>query len=513
MTTAVDDLRSSLEAFVREGSMEHYLHSSGQKDALEIFPIVLRHAGVFGPEAVRTALAARDAAFDPAERRRATALAEAVAELCMGRELALPADELATAQAQATVTVDGETMPYHGAAIAVQNETDRERRRALEEARLAVTAGFDPLRERLLRRHHELIGELGFEGYTTFYSSLKGIDLRALGEVMAGFLDRTRDLYIEHIGPWFEEVIGVPFAEAERHDASVLFRMRERDASFRAERMVPALRETLLRLGVALDDQPNVHLDTEERPRKNPRAFCVAVRAPEEVYLVTRPTGGYQDWRSLFHEAGHTEHFAHVEAARPFEERQLGDSSVTEAYAFSLEHLLLDAPWLAEHAELGGEELSTFLHRAHVYYLYMIRRYAAKLLYELELHGAGPQGWAAMPRRYAALLTEHLGFASPTETWLDDVDPGFYASQYLRAWMLEAQLRERWHRRSGDRWWAAAETGGEMRTLWSMGQALPADLLAAELGMDGLGIDALERRIREGLRGRSDEAADGAAPR
>ena len=102
--------------------MEHYLHFSGQKDALEIFPIVLRHADVFIPDAVRTTLAARDAAPDPAERRRATALVQAVAELCMERDLAMLADELATAQAQATVTVDGETMPYHSVAVAVQNE-------------------------------------------------------------------------------------------------------------------------------------------------------------------------------------------------------------------------------------------------------------------------------------------------------------------------------------------------------------------------------------------------------
>jgi hypothetical protein len=500
MSTAVDGLRSTLEDFLREGSMEHYLHFSGQKEALEIFPIVLRHADVFVPDAVRTALAARDAATDPQERRRATALAQAVAELCMERDLALLADELATAEAQATVSLDGETMPYRSTAVAIQNERDRERRRALEQARLAETARLDPLRERLLRRHHELIRELGFDGYIPFYGELKGIDLGALGEVMSGFLERTRDLYLEHVGPWFEEVIGVPFAEAERHDASVLFRMHERDASFPAEGMVPALRETLRRLGVALDDQANVRLDTEDRPRKSPRAFCVAVRAPEEVYLVIRPTGGYQDWRALFHEAGHTEHFAHVDAARPFEERLLGDNSVTEAYAFSLEHLLLDAAWLGEHVEIGGAERDALLRRVHTYYLYMLRRYGAKLLYELELHGAGPEGLAGMPQRYAALLTEHLGFAHRTETWLDDVDPGFYAAQYLRAWMLEAQLRGRWRQAHGDRWWAAPETGEEMRALWSMGQAVPADLLAAELGMDVLGVDALERRIREALR-------------
>jgi hypothetical protein len=40
-----------------------------------------------------------------------------------------------------------------------------------------------------------------------------------------------------------------------------------------------------------------------------------------------------------------------------------------------------------------------------------------------------------------------------------------------------------------------------MRGLWSLGQALPADLVAVELGMDRLDDAALERRIREGLAG------------
>jgi len=65
--------------------------------------------------------------------------------------------------------------------------------------------------------------------------------------------------------------------------------------------------------------------------------------------------------------------------------------------------------------------------------------------------------------------------------------------------MLEAQFRERWRDRYGERWWRAGGAGDELRGLWSLGQALPAHLLAAELGMDGLGIAALERRVRRAL--------------
>jgi hypothetical protein len=496
----VDSLRDTVEEFSRAADLEYYEHFSGRKDKLEMARIVERFGAAFTSDALRAVLDAAGSAGDDAERRRHLALAQAVASVCMERELAVLGDELATAEAQATVDVDGETIGYYSAAVAVQNEPGRERRRRIDAARMEVLHSFDPLRQRIFTRHHELIGELGFPGYIDFYSTLKQIDLHQLGAVMRSFLERTDDLYRAVMAPWFEEVIGVPFSEAERHDAGLLMRMSDRDSWFTTDAMLPALRQTLLELGVALDDQPNVHLDTEDRPGKNPRAFCAPVRAPEEVYLVIRPTGGYQDYRALFHEAGHTEHFAHVEATRPFEERLLGDNSVTEAFAFTMEHLLLDDAFVGDLAKPGADELAGFMHRAHAYYLYMLRRYAAKITYELELHSAGPAGLDRMPQRYAEWFSQHLGFRYRSEPYLDDVDAGFYCAQYLRAWMLEAQLRERWRGQHGDRWWRAGGAGDELRWLWSLGQALPADLLTVELGMGALGIDALERRLRAGLR-------------
>ena len=496
---SIDQLRDTVEEFSAAADLEFYLHYSGRKERMELAAIVERFGESFTPAALGAVLAAAAAAGDEVERRRHVALAQAVAGVCMERELAALGDQLATAEATATISVDGETMAYHSAAVALQNEPDRDRRRRIDEARLAEVERLNPLREELLARHHELIRGLGLGGYIDFYATLKQIDLVSLGQEMQSFLARTRELYLDAVGPWFEAVVGVPFAQAERHDAGVLFRMADRDAWFAADRMLPALRQTLLGLGIALDDQPNVHLDTEDRPGKNPRAFCAPVRAPEEVYLVIRPTGGYQDYRALFHEAGHAEHFANVDTGRPFEDRMLGDNSVTEAYAFTLEHLLLDAGFVADHAGVEGGELAGFIRRAHTYYLYMLRRYAAKLVYELELHATGGAGMAAMPDRYAALLTEHLGFRHRPQAWLDDVDAGFYVAQYLRAWMLEAQLRERWRSRHGDRWWRPGGAGDELRGLWSLGQALPAHLLTEEMGMGALRIDSLERRIRAGM--------------
>ena len=58
--------------------------------------------------------------------------------------------------------------------------------------------------------------------------------------------------------------------------------------------------------------------------------------------LVIKPQGGPDDWRALFHEAGHTEHFAHTSPSLTVEERRLGDNAVTEGWAMLLEHLTIE---------------------------------------------------------------------------------------------------------------------------------------------------------------------------
>src|SRR5207302_780811 len=90
------------------------------------------------------------------------------------------------------------------------------------------------------------------------------------------------------------------------------FRATSWDEAFPKELMLPALEATLSDLGIDLRAQENVHLDIEERPRKTPRAFCAPIEVPDRVMLVIQPIGGPDDWRALFHEAGHTEHFANT---------------------------------------------------------------------------------------------------------------------------------------------------------------------------------------------------------
>jgi hypothetical protein len=256
------------------------------------------------------------------------------------------------------------------------------------------------------------------------------------------------------------------------------FRAPSLDAAFPAERLVDTLRTTLGGLGIDLGAQGNVRVDAERRPTKTPRAFCAPVRVPDEVYLVIAPVGGRDDYEALLHEAGHTEHFAHVARNLPFERRLLGDNSITEAFAFLFQYLTYEPAWLED---VLGVDAGPIAGYADAVKLIFLRRYAAKLAYERRLHAAGAK-LDAMPDEYARRLTRAVHVEWPGETWISDVDPFFYSACYLRAWAVERSLRAHLEERFGERWFAEPAAGDRLREIWSKGQWASGEELLAEIG-------------------------------
>ena len=103
--------------------------------------------------------------------------------------------------------------------------------------------------------------------------------------------------------------------------------------------------------------------------------------------LVIQPIGGPDDWRALFHEAGHTEHYAHTSADLPFEHRRRGDDAVTEGWALLFEGMISTPAWLTRLAR-RGRGTRVRLGGCGAEALLTCAATRAKLLYELELHAA-----------------------------------------------------------------------------------------------------------------------------
>jgi hypothetical protein len=148
------------------------------------------------------------------------------------------------------------------------------------------------------------------------------------------------------------------------------------------------------------------------------------------------------------------------------EDRYLGDNSVTEGFAFLFDHLVSSPEWL--HHRLGIEDPAEIVAHSRASQLVFLRRYAAKLAYELELHGGGSSDGLA--ETYSRRLSDAVHVDWPQSTWLSDVDPFFYAARYLRAWALETNTRAALSQRFGPRWFEEPEAGELLRGLWRRGQ-------------------------------------------
>jgi len=487
----LETYRERAARFSEEISREYYRHLAGHKGELEIERIYDAHGELFERDAVMALREIAGSADGGDEGRRLSYLVHFGFDGLVGMETRGEAEELAGLEASLEVDAGQGPMPYRAVVIAQANEEDGERREALEEARNAVLEErLNPIYARALGRAHEICVEFGWPSYADAYTVLRGIDLERLREQTGSFLEETEGRYGPVVGDQLARAALPGLGELRRSDLPRFFRAAELDELFPAERLIPAFEETLAGLGIDLRGQPNVHLDTESRPTKSPRAFCSTPRVPGEIYLVIAPTGGRDDYGALFHEGGHTEHYANTDADLAFEFRQLGDNSVTESFAFLLEHVASDPVWLSE--RLGIADPEAAVEHTQAFRLVMLRRYSAKLAYELELHGLAAD-LGAMSARYSELLSGAVRVPWPRVSWMADVDDGFYAACYLRAWALETHWRSALRDRFGERWFSSPEAGEWLRGLWSHGQRLNADELLAETLGEELDFGRLAR--------------------
>jgi hypothetical protein len=485
----LDGLSAEAERFIAELNEEQYLHFSGQKDTYDIAPIYERHARL-------------------TELGTALSLGASVAGIRRRRELwkfacegyltnFVTAEESRVAQLEATLsaTLDETTIPFRMLRPRLMNEEDRGTRERLSKLHTDLTEEhLNSLYLHSAEVVHSETARLGATSYADLYREF-GLPLDDLAAQCRTFLRETESLWEDAGDRYFRSRIGLGLSEVERWDVGRAFRGVAWDSAFPAEAMMPALEATLGELGVDIRSQPNVEIDVEDRPNKDPRAFCAPIEVPGRVVLVIKPQGGVDDWSALFHEAGHTEHFAHMSASLEAEERRLGDNAVTEGWAMLLEHLTFEPVWLD--ARLDFPQPHAFAAEGATQLLWFVRRYCAKLLYELEFHASDDV--TAMRPRYVELLADATKVEPAAADYLGDIDAGFYASEYLRAWAFEAQLRAYLREKFGNAWFSKRAAGTLLRELWAEGQKPTADELLRDVTGETLELAAVGDRVREML--------------
>jgi hypothetical protein len=479
----VDTFRDRADAFIRDLDQEFYEHFAGHKDTLDVERIYEEYDDL--------------TRLDTA-RRMETAPTELWRFACEGFLGNLTREHqarVAKVETELEATVDGKTIPYRMLRVASSNEPDRDVRHRLEVERLRLLdEHLNPVYLEAAEIDRLAVHDLGAPNYYELYKKF-GFQLDELADECREVLDETEKLWERRGDELFRARLGIGLDEARPWDVGRLFRAPELDELYPQDRMVPALQATLADLGIDLRAQANVHLDLESRPSKSPRAFCAPIEVPGKVMLVIQPIGGKDDWEALFHEAGHTEHYAHTSADLTLEARRLGDMAVTEGWAMLMQHLVTEPAWLNRRLDVPRvEELAR---DGAVSLLFFVRRYAAKLLYEIEFFQSDDP--KSMQERYFELLTDALKLPVNAESYLDDIDGSFYVIGYLRSWAFEAQLREFLRSEFGNDWFARKDAGDLLRELWSLGQGPTADELLKDVTGATLEMSAVVGRITEGL--------------
>ncbi|MBA2565101.1 MAG: hypothetical protein H0V09_06720 [Gemmatimonadetes bacterium] len=491
----LDRVREQAEAFQEEINRGYYEALAGHRDSPGLEETYARYPELFDARRVEEVRAALDVA-DPAgdEGRRLRYLLDFLAS-GVEEEAGKEAEErYLTAEANAIVHVAGEAIPFRGVRVRIRNTPDRLRRREIAEAALLVSRTLQPHLRAGIEVAHEAARALGARDYVGWRAGLSGFDFERLLELTRIVLVETEAAYLDLFEYFARRELGLPRSEVRFWDLPHMLRGARFDAVFGAREMVDRVGGVVREMGLDPTAGGNVALDLDDRPRKSARAFCSPIRIPSEVKLVILPAGGADDYQAFLHELGHALHFGYVDPSAPFEFRNLGDNSITECYAATFDHCLLMPHWLRDVS--GLEQPREFLLLQWFEELFMLRRYSAKLRYELELHARGPA--PELADLYAEELERATGVVAPRERYLEDVDPRFYSVCYLQSWMLCGLLHRKLRERFDVDWYRNPRTGSYLSALFARGQRETAAELATMLG-GPLDFDALLAWVREGL--------------
>ena len=404
-------------------------------------------------------------------------------------------DEVAAMLADAEFTYNDKTYNYYQYGKLVREETEYDQRQTISDAVVPILQKANALYRKKEERAQRLAKDLGFADYVALSETLRHVDMNAFAVTCRQFLDMTEADYKQLLRWAVPFQLGFPAEKLRRCDMGRLFMNVRYDKYFTKNDMTDRMTRFLGGLGLSIKP---IKIDDADRPKKNPRAACYPMVVPDDVRLTIKPVGGQSDYSAFWHEMGHAQHFANADTD-VWEFQQLGDYVTTESYAFLFDSLMGNRLFLERYIDMHHPDVVWHVRYAGFIKLFMVRRYCAKVLYEMELH----RGVADPAERYRYWLGRAYGIpldANDGERHLTDVDDFFYSADYTRAWMVEAMLENRLTERYGNEWFANPDAGAFLKKLWKTGQYYSGDELIKQLGYPALDPQYLISRIKRRAR-------------
>lgn len=500
MDRPLHSVRTRLDDFLAELATLHYRHGAGLTAELPVGALYASLPELTSPETFASATEALEKARsknDTLAVRRLQLMRDFLAGQIEEALAAEDVEALAKLESEARLPVDDTALSFAEALAQLPRETNRARRALLERAVgnfLWENKGrYGARREAALR----VAEALRAKDYPSLREDVSGIPFSKLTEAAQETLRTTEDAYRDVLGYALKKLEptlrALPSGEARRHDLQAALRAPWMAPFFKREDTLPAVTRWLTEWSLTPNAEGRIRIDDEERPGKASRPFAASVRVPDEIRLVLRPLSGMDALGSLLHEMGHAQHLAHVSATAPLEFRRLADASVNEAHASLFERLLLNPEWLKRYLRLPSSTAKDATRLAAFQALAVLRRYCAKLPYELSLSTQGASADRADEyadgQRRALFVEAHPGF------FLYDVDPQLHSARYLRAWALETRLTARLTERFNEDFFRNPAAASWLKGLYARGGTDDAEALATELSGTALSIPEAGARL------------------
>jgi hypothetical protein len=490
-TTAVrtpEEYESVLQRYFFERSEEGRAVRVGEKEVSEQAAIVARYADLFSRAQI-DALRDAESAADGDERERLYRLRKTCEGGLISASLAEQEDALENAILGARIEFEGEELPLRSAAARLAVLDSYAGREELADLERAGSARFNDDRLALITAWEESEADItGEPDPIARNEEEKGISLRDLERALVAASDVTTESWVPLRDRWFDRLLG-PERDPQPTNAHVAYlrRLSPLESTYSKERSVEVCLASVQALGFDMNAIPNIHLDLEDRPQKNPRACVIASNPPEVVHLITRAQGGIADYQAFMHEAGHALHYAGVDPRLPYTFRRFSrDHALTEIYSYIFEAVTREPGWHALHFGLSDAQAEENAEATLFLEALLYRRYTAKLRYELGFWASFAREGGRSPRDYAEQLTNATGVRYDPRGYISDMDAGFYSADYLRAWIRSAQLRAYLIGEVGEDWWRSEATGEILRALFAEGTRPTSEEIAARIGFDPL---------------------------
>jgi len=365
----------------------------------------------------------------------------------------------------AVAHVNGQRIRFREVIPWCQKSSTRTERLELQKEITALCKFLKPF---VLNYWNELLAllksDFNIDSYLDYCQKKKGIDYPRFYDRIKRFLKDSESLYFNAMETWSQNRFGLSLSELTRFDAICLLGLSEFDPLCPSTPL-----EDYLSFFRHWDMDPRfidgLTLDMGTEVEKSAQAMSFIVQVPEEIYLVMKPTGGWIDLETLWHELGHGLSAAHTSPDLSLTDRNLSVSfNLSESFAFLLQNIALTRPFLTSVVGLSEENAATLAYYKALKDFSSFRRYCAKFVAEYEMF---EKGALSNGQNYANLMRQHTGFYHQPDSHLFDLVPEFYCLDYLLGWMAESRMREHFKERFGSEWMFRPQVGEELRKWWA----------------------------------------------